>query len=249
MTDAEVLGLTDDGARVVLRVGDETVEVSLADVHRAQRQDVVVRQHRDEPTGSLTPRLIQHRIRSGESSEDVARDAGCPAAVVARYEGPVLAEREHHARAARTSEVDGQEVEALVMAFFGEPADAIEWDSWLVSPGRWEVVAAAGGRRVRLRWEPASRRVSAADEASRRALKQAAAGDALTAVLRPVSLSEDAAPAEVLAVETPAPAPPSVPSVPPTPIRQPRRARAQVPLWNDISMQVSGREAGPSESE
>ena len=249
MTDAEVLGLTDDGARVVLRVGDETVEVSLADVHRAQRQDVVVRQHRDEPTGSLTPRLIQHRIRSGESSEDVARDAGCPAAVVARYEGPVLAEREHHARAARTSEVDGQEVEALVMAFFGEPADAIEWDSWLVSPGRWEVVAAAGGRRVRLRWEPASRRVSAADEASRRALKQAAAGDALTAVLRPVSLSEDAAPAEVLAVETPAPAPPAPPFVPPTPIRQPRRARAQVPLWNDISMQVSGREAGPSESE
>jgi hypothetical protein len=249
VTDAEVLGLTDDGARVVLRVGDETVEVALADVHRAERQDVVVRQQRDEPTGSLTPRLIQHRIRSGESSEDVARDAGCPAAVVARYEGPVLAEREHHARAARTAEVDGQEVEALVVAFFGEPADVIEWDSWLVSPGRWEVVAAAGGRRVRLRWEPASRRVSAADEASRRALKQAAAGDALTAVLRPVSLSEDAERGEVMAVETAARALPALPSVPPTPIRQPRRARAQVPLWNDISLQVSGREAGPSESE
>jgi hypothetical protein len=255
VTDAEVLGLTDDGARVVLRVGDETVEVALADVHRAQRQDVVVRQHREEPTGSLTPRLIQHRIRSGESSEDVARDAGCPAAVVARYEGPVLAEREHHARAARTAEVDGQEVEALVMGFFGEPADAIEWDSWLVSPGRWEVVAAAAGRRVRLRWEPASRRVSAADEASRRALKQAAAGDALTAVLRPVSLSDDADAGAVVvddpgvAADVPASAAAVPPHTPPTPIRQPRRARAQVPLWNDISLQVSGREAGPSESE
>jgi hypothetical protein len=242
VTDAEVVGLTDDGARVVLRVGTETVEVALADVHRAERHGLVVRADPEEPTGPLTPRLIQHRIRSGESAEEIAGDAGRPVEVVARYEGPVLAEREHHARAARNAEVDGQHVEALVLAYLGEPAEAIEWDSWLVAPGRWEVVAAAGGRTVRLRWEPVARRVVAADESSRRALKQAAAGDALTAVLRPVSTSEALGEGSPVGEAADSPALRG-----PTPIRQPRRARAQVPLWSDISMQVSGRETGGPE--
>jgi hypothetical protein len=252
VTDAQVVGLTDDGARVVLRVGDETVEVPLIEVHRAERHGVVVRAHREDPTGALTPRLIQHRIRCGESAQEVAEEAGWPIADVARYEGPVLAEREHHARAARSAEVDGQQVEALVVAYLGVPAEVIEWDSWLVSPGRWDVVAGAGGRTVRLRWEPVARRVVAADEASRRALKQAAAGDALTAVLRPVSTSDEVGGAgELIAPPTPpqaappaAPAPPAPAPPAPTPIRQPRRARAQVPLWSDISLQVSGRESG-----
>jgi hypothetical protein len=242
VTDAEVVGLTDDGDRVVLRVGDETVEIALVDVHRAERQGVVVRQHREDPSGPLTPRLIQHRIRCGETAEDIAREGGWPVAVVARYEGPVLAERAHHAREVRTAEVDGQQVEPLVVAYLGEPEDAVEWDSWLVSPGRWDVVAAAGGRTVRLRWEPASRRVKAADETSRRALKQAAAADALTAVLRPVSAAE-----EVASAQEGASVSQLQPPLQTSPTRSARRTRAEVPLWSDISLQVSGRDSGTSE--
>ena len=283
MTDAEVVGLTEDRERVLVRVGDETVEVSLIDIHRAERQRPTVRV---EPGAALTPRVIQHRIRSGESAEQIAREAGWPYSSVARYEGPALAEREHHAAAARAAEVDGQVVSALVAGHFGVPPGEIDWDAWLTSPGRWEVRGSSAGRVVRLRWDPLSRRVSAADDASRRALKQAAAGDALTAVLRPVSTSEPAVrrlryaaalpptdapapqltlPAEEVAFEpadaehadadgddddglasTPGSRTPQQPASQP-PARQPRRARAEVPLWSDISLSVGGRAPNPTD--
>jgi hypothetical protein len=222
VSNAEVVGLTDDGERLVLRLDHRTVEVSLAQIREAERRGVVRAPEPVDLSAPLTPKVIQQRIRCGESAEDVARSGGWPVAVVARYEGPVLAEREHHAAAARRAELDGQVVEALVVSYLGEPAEAIVWDSWLVSAGRWEVSASAGGRVVRLRWEPRQRRVMALDDASRRAVKQAAAGDALTAILRPVSTSERVTEA-------------------PTAPRPVRRARAQVPLWEDISLQVSGR--------
>lgn len=268
MTDVEVLGLTDDREHVLVRVGDDTVEVSLIDIHRAERQRPTPR---PEPGAALTPRVIQHRIRSGESAEQIAREAGWPYASVARYEGPALAEREHHARLARAAEVDGQVVEALVIGYLGG-VEPVEWDAWLLSFGRWEVRASSAGRVVRLRWEPLSRRVSAADEVSRRALKQAAAGDALTAVLRPVSMAEprlvpqlavtvtpvEAEPAELdeppmfdLAADSSQAAAPAAEPEPasearvPSSARPARRARAEVPLWDDISLSVSGRPADP----
>ena len=228
VTDVEVVGLSDDGERVLLRLGDEHVEVPLTEIRAAERRRSLPPLSVDEP---LTPRLIQHRIRSGESADDIARTADLPVATVARYEGPALAERNHHARLARAAEVDGNPVEALVLDHLGEPADAVEWDAWLTTPGRWEVQARAAGRIVRLRWDPAARRVTAADDASRRALKQAAAGDALTAVLRPLSTSATAA------------------AVPPPPARPARRARAEVPLWEDISLQVTGRAADPRDGQ
>jgi hypothetical protein len=43
----------------------------------------------------LSPREIQEQIRSGLSAEDVAATTGMPIEHVARYEGPILAEREH----------------------------------------------------------------------------------------------------------------------------------------------------------
>jgi hypothetical protein len=259
MTDVEVLGLTDDREHVLVRVGDDTVEVSLIDIHRAERQRPTFR---PEPGDVLTPRVIQHRIRSGESSEQIAREAGLPYASVARYEGPALAEREHHARLARQAEVDGQVVETLVTSYLGT-LEPVDWDAWLLSFGRWEVRASSAGRVVRLRWEPHSRRVTAADEASRRALKQAAAGDALTAVLRPVSMSEpgvrETPPTqlpETSESERDAPVSQAAPSAlepaaeapePPAAAGRPqRRSRAEVPLWDDISLSVSGRAAESS---
>ncbi|GAC1445066.1 MAG: hypothetical protein NVSMB55_23960 [Mycobacteriales bacterium] len=307
MTDAEVVGLTEDRERVLVRVGDETVEVSLIDIHRAERQRPAVGV---ESGAALTPRVIQHRIRSGESADQIAREAGWPYSSVARYEGPALAERVHHADAARAAEVDGQLVGSLVAAHFGVPAGEIDWDAWLTSPGRWEVRGSSAGRVVRLRWDPLSRRVSAADDASRRALKQAAAADALTAVLRPLSTSQPPAPppaplpaappasdaprlrsadappepadstpslavepttaepatnqpetaepetaeletTEPAATETatsePAANQPAATESAPTqpPVRQPRRPRAEVPLWSDISLSVGGRLPDP----
>lgn len=228
MSTAEVLGLTDDRERVIVRLDDTTLEVSLVDIHRAERQLALVQPHAE----ALTPRVIQQRIRAGETADQIAREAGCPLSSVARYEGPALAERAHHAATARRTQVDGQVVEGLVAGHFGVPADDIAWDAWLIAPGSWQVEASCAGRHVRLRWDPTARRVTAADDASRRALQQAAAEDALTAVLRPVSTSEPVA-REVT------PTPSDVPAA-----RSPRKARAEVPLWSDISLSVGGR--GPA---
>jgi hypothetical protein len=219
MTAVDVVGLSADGSHLVLRVDGQTVEVPLEDIRRAERRGLAP----VPPAEPLTPKLIQHRIRCGESAKEVALAGGWPVDVVARYEGPPLAEREHHATQARRSEVEGRLVEDLVAGHLGQPAEALEWDSWLVEDGRWEVRAAAAGQTVRLRWDPAGRRVQALDEPARRALRVAALDhDTLTAVLRPVSGGGGAAP-------------------PPSP-RTGRRTRAQVPDWNDIQHQVTGRE-------
>lgn len=237
MTTAEVLGLSDDRERVLLRTDEGTFEVLLADIHRAERQLAAVGE-----ASSLTPRVIQQRIRGGETAEELAREAGWPYAAVARYEGPALAERAHHAGLARRAEVDGRVVEELVAEYFGVGLEDVSWDAWLVDPGSWRVEASSGHRDVRLRWDPASRRVVAADDASRRALQQAAAEDALTAVLRPVSTSAPVVRPET--IEEPAEVHESESSdaadAPPV-VRQPRRARAEVPLWEDITLSVGGR--------
>lgn len=220
VTDAEVVGLTSDRKRVVLRTGDQTFEALLADVHRVEREILPVAAP-PGPAEPLTPRLIQQRIRAGESAAQVASDGGWTVDAVQRYDGPVLAEREHHARSARRSEVEDRTVESLVAHHLGVEPEDVEWDSWLVAPGQWQVRASAGVRSVVLRWEPAGRAVKAVDEPGRQALRQVRPDDDLTAVLRPLSARQ-------------------APSGPPAAARPARRSRAQVPLWDDISRQVTG---------
>ena len=224
MRGATVEGLTPDGRTLVLRLdeslGGHLVEVPLADVRRAQRAT---------PTlplgGGPTPREVQRRIRHGETAEDIARGCGLPVGDIARYEGPVLAEREHRAAAARRCEVDGRSVEARVSEHLrGVAAGApIVWDSWQTDPHRWEVTATAGDASVRLAFDPRAARVDPMDDAARQAFGLAPPPpDALEEVLRPV------------ANRAPRPAAPRTAAAP-------RRGRAQVPLWEDIDREVSGR--------
>lgn len=219
MAAGEVIGLSDDGARLVLKVGDLTVEVPLEEIRRAERK-----QGRaplpDEP---LSPKVIQRRIRAGETAQAVADSGGWSVDVVRRYEGPVLAEREHHARQARFTRVDGHLVDDLVSGHLRQPSEAVSWDSWLVDEGRWEVQARAAGQVVRLSWDPDTRRVLALDDDAHRVLRVAKLqDDALTAILRPVSSAPHADTVE--------------------PPRPPRRLRAEVPAWADITQQVTGRD-------
>lgn len=83
--DALVLA-TESGSRFTLPVDD----VLRAELKRSHRQ------HDSEPRGPrANPRDIQTRIRAGMSAADVAEALGITVEDVARYEGPVLAEREH----------------------------------------------------------------------------------------------------------------------------------------------------------
>jgi hypothetical protein len=187
-------------------------------VRRAERVAARHLSRAPDPTEPLTPRSIQQRIRCGESAEDIATAGGVRVADVARYQGPPLAEREHQAGLARQTLVEDRTVDELVSGYLGQ--DEVEWDSWLVEDSRWEVTARAGGQSLRFRWDALNRRVQAVDEPGRRALRvPGPADDVLTAVLRPIGASQGAA----------------------EPAARPRTGRAEVPLWEDISRQVSGR--------
>ena len=54
-----------------------------------------------EIDGGLRPRDVQALIRAGSSAEEVAERSGWSVEKVRRYEGPILAEREHVAGLAR----------------------------------------------------------------------------------------------------------------------------------------------------
>lgn len=216
-------GLTPDGLTVLVRLDGEDgelVSVPLAQVRRAQRT---------APTlplgGGPSPREVQQRIRAGETADDIARSVGLPVGDVARYEGPVLAERAHQADRARAAEVDGRRVEDLVVEHLARvvpPGTPVVWDSRQTDPNRWEVSAAAGGASVLLAWDPRARRVDPVDEPARQAFGYAPPPpDVLEQVLRPVRREPRAARAE-------------------SPSASPRRGRAQVPLWDDIGAEVTG---------
>lgn len=213
---ATVQGLTPDGRTLLLHLDGEVVELSLSEVKQAQRAAPPL------PLGGApSPREIQARIRGGETADDIALACGLPVDDVARYEGPVLAEREHHARRARLADVDGRTVEDRVAEHaerFG--AGELTWDCFQTDPRRWEVVATAGDLALRLAWDPGTHRVDPVDEPARQALGHAPLPeDALDGVLRPVRTPRARR-------EPVAPAGP--------------RKRAQVPLWDDISAEVSG---------
>ena len=98
---------------------------------------------------ALTPREIQARIRGGESLEEVAQAAGVSVEQIDAYAGPVLAEREHAATLARTSQVRRHresgvqrllgEVVADALAAEGVAPEEIRWDSWRDENRRWTV--------------------------------------------------------------------------------------------------------------
>lgn len=162
--------------------------------------------------GPLSPRQIQDRLRHGASSEELADAAGMDVAAVARYEAPILAERAHQARTARSAEVDGRPLGEIVAEHLEaaglDAADAV-WDSWRREDGHWLVQVSwqETERRRSARWSfaPATRRLVAVDPQAQAMLRTAADTDDLTAVLRPVRPSffaapepeEDSAPAPV----------------------------------------------------
>jgi hypothetical protein len=249
---ATVEGLTPDGRTLLLRLEGEVVHLPLAEVRQAQRSAPPL-----PLGGGPTPREIQSRIRHGESADDIARAYGLPVESIARYEGPVLAERAHHVRLARLADVDGRTVEDRVVEHAVRlDAGPLVWDCFQTDPRRWEVTATAGDLVVRLAWDPGTRRADPLGEMSRQALGRAPLPEeALESVLRqvrtPRARREPPPPAPTVASPPPpAPtaAPPPTPAAPVAPApaapRPPApgapRKRAQVPLWDDISAGVSG---------
>jgi hypothetical protein len=91
MQDLRVIGVEND-ALIVVDDDGERYRIPVDEVlHSRLRQSSP-----EAATGhKLSPKEIQDQIRSGMSAADIANVTGMPVEYVQRYEGPILAEREH----------------------------------------------------------------------------------------------------------------------------------------------------------
>ncbi len=163
MQDLRLVGVHDDGEHLLLSgAGGEMFQLPIDEALRvaANRTSAKAASSARATPIAMSPRDIQARIRAGATAGEVAELSGIPLAKVERYEGPVLAEREHVARQARKVEVaspaPGHDVYRSVfgdnpaslaemvahrLTAHGIEASSVEWDSWRRPDGNWNVVA------------------------------------------------------------------------------------------------------------
>jgi len=91
MQDLKVIGI-ENGALLAASEAGERYRIAIDEVLQSR-----LRQAKTEPASGpkISPREVQAHIRSGMSAEDVARLTGAPLEYVQRFEGPIIAEREH----------------------------------------------------------------------------------------------------------------------------------------------------------
>jgi len=187
MQDLQLIGVHEDGEHLLLS-GDEGARFRMQvdePLRAAIRRDRPrLGQLQIEIDGGLRPREVQALIRAGASAEEAAGRAGWSVDKVHRYEGPILAEREHVTGLARAARLRGRSsasssgnaptLSARVAERLkgrGVDATGASWDSWRAEDGPWTVVLtfAAGGRQRQASWsfDLADRTVSAVDDEAR----------------------------------------------------------------------------------
>jgi hypothetical protein len=215
MQELRLISATDDGAKLLLRSGDGSDYTLVVDerLRAAVRGDRVrMGQLEIAMDLSLRPRDIQARIRAGESAEQVAATAKIPLDRVRRYEGPVLAEREHMAWMARRSAIRssapgdgppvllGDLVGRRLRDLGSDPETAI-WDSWRREDGRWQIrvgyQVADAAKHTDFVFDPSRRVVTAEGSAARTLLadQRATPGTAASPGARRGTDEDTAAPA------------------------------------------------------
>ncbi|MGJ3403421.1 septation protein SepH [Glutamicibacter sp. Je.9.36] len=141
---------SDDGMSFELPV-DDALRSAMAEIARSRAP-----RNREE-SSVHSPREIQARVRAGASAYDLSLEWDIPVEDIVKYEGPVLAEREHIAELARRVEVSGPQTDAEYREVFGEEpadlgsmvvhrlhqlhidADSARWNAWKDPEGQWIV--------------------------------------------------------------------------------------------------------------
>ena len=187
MRTLRLVALSDDGQNLILAVdgadadGGERFELPIDDrVRAAARGDSRRLTQIDVDLGTeLPPRIIQARIRAGETPEQVAAASGTRVERIMRFAHPVLQERARVAEQARDARVrlsEGPPTVAL-SSFISErlrlldtDVDAITWDAHRTDDGSWLITGAwrAGPKSGTTRWalDLPSRTVAPADAAT-----------------------------------------------------------------------------------
>jgi Protein of unknown function (DUF3071) len=171
MRTLRLVALSDDGKSLVLSVeGDdadtgERFELPIDDrLRAAARGDSRRLTQIDVDLGTeLPPRVIQQRIRSGETPEQVAAATGARVERIMRFAHPVLQERERVAEQAREARVRLSEGTPSVvlhrfmterLRLIDTDLDAVRWDAHRDDDGTWVVTGAwrAGDKSGTTRW-------------------------------------------------------------------------------------------------
>jgi hypothetical protein len=189
MADLRLVGLTDDGSALILeRDSGASDHLAVDDRLRSMISTPKARNGKQVDLtleSQLSPREIQARIRSGQTPEEVAGDAGISVERVERFASPILHEREYIAQEAAKVSV-GRDGHGAVMLLGemvsqrleqrGVPRDGLEWDAWRRDDGAWEVRLdyQASGRERSANWvyDPARRTVTADDDEARWLLEE-----------------------------------------------------------------------------
>jgi hypothetical protein len=155
---------TDDGERFELPI-DDLLQGLVGAQPSAQtpEQAPAEAQPPAEPNEDLPPRVIQARIRAGESPEQVAHASGTRVERIMRFAHPVLQERARVAEQARDARVRLSEGTPSIpleqfmserLRLLGADLDAVRWDAHRSEDGTWQVRAAwrAGHKSGTTRW-------------------------------------------------------------------------------------------------
>ncbi len=170
MRALRLVALSDDGKSLILTVespelGEEAERFELPideRVRAAARGDARLGQIEDVGN-TLPPRIIQARIRAGETPEQVASASGTRVERIMRFAHPVLQERARVAEQAREARVrlsDGSAPAPLEqfmsqrLRLLGGETEAVRWDAYKGDDGVWVVTAAwrAGHKAGTARW-------------------------------------------------------------------------------------------------
>ncbi|GAB3356815.1 septation protein SepH [Modestobacter lapidis] len=134
----------DPADRFLVPIDDRLRAAARGDAHRVAQIEI-------EVGNSLPPRVIQARIRAGETPEEVAAASGTSVERIMRFAHPVLQERIRVSEQARESRVRLSEGTPSVpleqfmsdrLRLLGADLDAVRWDARRTEDGTWHVEAA-----------------------------------------------------------------------------------------------------------
>src|SRR5690349_15654926 len=204
-----LVGLSDDGASLLLVAdtedGEENFSLPIDDrLRAAARGDARRLTQIDVDLGTeLPPRVIQSRIRAGETPEQVAAASGTRVERIMRFAHPVIQERARVAEQGREARVRLSEGSAGValhqfmtdrLRLIDTDLDAVTWDAYRSDDGTWQVTGAwrAGDKSGTTRWsfDIPSRTVTPSDAAT----LDFAEGTRLVRVVPEVPVGSTAAP-------------------------------------------------------
>jgi len=188
MRTLRLVALSDDGKSLILSAdgpeaadGGERFELPVDDrVRAAARGDSRRLTQIDVDAGTeLPPRIIQARIRAGETPEQVAAASGTRVERIMRFAHPVIQERARVAEQARDARVrlsEGspsgtlQQFMTERLRLIDSDLDAVVWDAYRSDDGTWQITGAwrAGAKSGTTRWsfDLPSRTVTPSDAAT-----------------------------------------------------------------------------------